>query len=84
MPQLPHTVQGVDHVAFPTLDPAGTVAFYRDVLGFPVVHSICAAGWGPKKHPDFVHFFFDIGNGDRLRALPCAGKARTSERLCSL
>jgi catechol 2,3-dioxygenase-like lactoylglutathione lyase family enzyme len=36
------------------------------VLGFPVVHSICAAGWGPEDHPDFIHFFFDIGNGDRI------------------
>ena len=66
MSQLQHRVRGVDHVAYPTFDPAGTVAFYRDVLGFPVVHSICAAGWGPEKHPDFIHFFFDIGNGDRL------------------
>ncbi|MCS7478033.1 VOC family protein [Umezawaea endophytica] len=61
-----HLVTGVDHAAFPTFDPAGTVAFYRDVLGFPVVHSICAAGWGPDDHPDFIHFFFDIGGGDRL------------------
>jgi catechol 2,3-dioxygenase-like lactoylglutathione lyase family enzyme len=61
-----HVVRGVDHVAFPTFDPAGTVRFYRDVLGFPVVHSICAAGWGPEDHPDFIHFFFDIGNGDRI------------------
>lgn len=61
-----HLVRGVDHAAFPTFDPVGTVTFYRDVLGFPVVHSICAAGWGPEKHPDFIHFFFDIGNGDRL------------------
>lgn len=61
-----HLVKGVDHAAFPTFDPIGTVRFYRDVLGFPVVHSICAAGWGPDKHPDFVHFFFDIGNDDRL------------------
>jgi hypothetical protein len=30
------------------------------------VHSICAAGWGPEEHPDFIHFFFDIGNNDRL------------------
>ncbi|BCJ50379.1 hypothetical protein Asp14428_18540 [Actinoplanes sp. NBRC 14428] len=63
---LPHLARGVDHAAFPTLDPAGTIRFYRDVLGFPVVHSICAAGWGPEKHPDFVHFFFDIGNDDRI------------------
>lgn len=61
-----HLVRGVDHAAFPTFDPVGTVTFYRDVLGFPVVHSICAAGWGPEKHPDFIHFFFDIGLGDRL------------------
>ncbi|BDH59535.1 MULTISPECIES: VOC family protein [Tsukamurella] len=61
-----HRVSGVDHAAFPTFDPVGTVKFYRDVLKFPVVHSICAAGWGPEKHPDFIHFFFDIGNGDRI------------------
>ena len=34
---LEHKVRGVDHTAFPTFDPAGTVRFYRDVLGFPVV-----------------------------------------------
>ncbi|MEL5953558.1 VOC family protein [Streptomyces sp. CLV115] len=61
-----HLADGVDHVAYPTFDPTATVHFYRDVLGFPVVHSICAAGWGPEKHPDFIHFFFDIGKGDRL------------------
>lgn len=66
MSELAHKVRGVDHVAYPTFDPAATVTFYRDVLGFPVVHSICAAGWGPDKHPDFIHFFFDIGNDDRL------------------
>src|SRR5215210_1489947 len=66
MTELDHRVQGVDHVAFPTFDPVGTVRFYRDVLGFPVVHSICAAGWGPEDHPDFLHFFFDIGNDDRI------------------
>lgn len=66
MSEQKHTVKGVDHVAYPTFAPAATVKFYRDVLGFPVVHSICAAGWGPEKHPDFIHFFFDIGNDDRL------------------
>ncbi|NEA31322.1 VOC family protein [Streptomyces sp. SID13031] len=64
--QKEHRVQGVDHAAFPTFDPVATVRFYRDVLKFPVVHSICAAGWGPDKHPDFIHFFFDIGNDDRI------------------
>lgn len=63
---LEHLARGVDHTAFPTFDPEATVRFYRDVLGFPVVHSICAVGWGPENHPDFVHFFFDIGGGDRI------------------
>jgi catechol 2,3-dioxygenase-like lactoylglutathione lyase family enzyme len=66
MTSLDHRVKGVDHAAFPTFDPAGTVHFYRDVLGFPVVHSICAVGWGPEDHPDFIHFYFDIGNDDRI------------------
>lgn len=61
-----HRVKGVDHAAFPTFEPAATVRFYRDTLKFPVVHSICAAGWGPENHPDFIHFFFDIGNDDRI------------------
>ncbi|HET6735219.1 VOC family protein [Mycobacterium sp.] len=61
-----HLARGVDHAAFPTFDPAGTVRFYHDILGFPIVHSVCAVGWGPSDHPDFVHFFFDIGKGDRL------------------
>jgi catechol 2,3-dioxygenase-like lactoylglutathione lyase family enzyme len=63
---MDHLAKGVDHAAFPTFDPAATVRFYRDVLGFPVVHSICAAGWGPEDHPEFIHFFFDIGNDDRI------------------
>jgi len=61
-----HTVRGVDHAAFPTFDPKATIRFYRDVLGFPVVHATCALGWGPEQHPDFIHFFFDIGQGDRI------------------
>jgi catechol 2,3-dioxygenase-like lactoylglutathione lyase family enzyme len=61
-----HLARGVDHAAFPTFDPAATVRFYRDVLQFPVVHALCAAGWGKLPQPDFVHFFFDIGGGDRI------------------
>jgi catechol 2,3-dioxygenase-like lactoylglutathione lyase family enzyme len=66
MPDRPHLVRGVDHAAFPTFDPAATVRFYRDVLGFPLAHAIAAVGWGPADHPDFIHFFFDIGDGSRI------------------
>lgn len=63
---MSHSVRGVDHAAFPTFAPKETIHFYRDVLGFPVVHATCALGWGPDNHPDFIHFFFDIGQGDRI------------------
>ena len=66
MSDIEPAVRGVDHVAFPTFDPIATVKFYRDTLGFPVVHTVCAAGWGARGHPDFIHFFFDAGNGARI------------------
>jgi catechol 2,3-dioxygenase-like lactoylglutathione lyase family enzyme len=74
-----HLVRGVDHAAFPTFDPAATVRFYHDILGFPIVHSVCAVGWGPQDHPDFVHFFFDIGQGDRIAFFYYFGLAPLSE-----
>jgi catechol 2,3-dioxygenase-like lactoylglutathione lyase family enzyme len=59
-------VRGVDHVAYVTWKPIETIHFYRDVLGFPLVHCILAPGWGKEPHPDFAHFFFDIGADARL------------------
>jgi catechol 2,3-dioxygenase-like lactoylglutathione lyase family enzyme len=56
-------LHGVHHTAFPTWKPKETVEFYRDVLGLPVLHAITAKGWGRDEHPDFLHFFFDAGNG---------------------
>lgn len=57
---------GVDHTARPTWKLEETVHFYRDVLGLPLVHAISARGWGPDTHPDFLHFFFDSGNGSAI------------------
>ena len=58
-------LHGVDHTARPTWKLAETVSFYRDVLGLKLVHAITAKGWGREKeeHADFIHFFFDAGNG---------------------
>lgn len=57
---------GVDHTARPTWKLAETVAFYRDILGLPLIHTISAQGWGPATHPDFLHFFFDSGAGSTI------------------
>src|SRR5438552_15225613 len=59
-------LKGVNHTARPTWKLKETVKFYRDVLGLPLVHTISARGWGPATHPDFLHFFFDSGNGSTI------------------
>jgi catechol 2,3-dioxygenase-like lactoylglutathione lyase family enzyme len=60
------TLHGVHHTARPTWKLAETVHFYRDVLGLPICHAITARGWGQEEHPDFLHFFFDSGNGSTI------------------
>ncbi|AVG39126.1 VOC family protein [Achromobacter insolitus] len=62
----PLRLHGVDHTARPTWRLRETVAFYRDILGLPLVHVISARGWGPATHPDFLHFFFDSGQGSTI------------------
>jgi catechol 2,3-dioxygenase-like lactoylglutathione lyase family enzyme len=62
MTELPLELSGVHHSARPTWKLKETVAFYRDVLGLPLIHAVSSRGWGPAGHPDFVHFFFDSGN----------------------
>ncbi|MEO0883333.1 MAG: VOC family protein [Pseudomonadota bacterium] len=60
------TLNGVDHTARPTWKLRETIEFYRDVLGLPLVHTISARGWGTPGHHDFLHFFFDSGNGSTI------------------
>jgi catechol 2,3-dioxygenase-like lactoylglutathione lyase family enzyme len=51
---------GVNHLALVCKDMARTVAFYRDVLGMPLIKTIeLPKGMGQ-------HFFFDVGNGDSI------------------
>ncbi|MFI7502375.1 VOC family protein [Streptomyces sp. NPDC049687] len=59
-------VDGVDHLAFVTWKPRATVEFYTQTLGMPLVHAITATGWVTEDYPDFVHFFFDMGAGNRI------------------
>lgn len=62
----PIPIAGVHHTARPTWKLGETVRFYRDLLGLPLVHAISARGWGPEDHADFLHFFFDSGNGSTI------------------
>jgi catechol 2,3-dioxygenase-like lactoylglutathione lyase family enzyme len=65
-------IRGVNHLALVCKDMARTVAFYRDVLGMPLVKTI------DLPHGMGQHFFFDIGNGDSLAFFwfPAAPEAR--------
>ncbi len=62
----PIPIAGVHHTARPTWKLRETVHFYRDLLGLPLLHAISARGWGPEEHADFLHFFFDSGNGSTI------------------
>ncbi len=66
MSETKPALHGVHHTAFPTWKPKSTVRFYRDILGLKVRHAITAKGWGQDNHPDFLHFFFDAGNGSTI------------------
>ena len=59
-------LNGVHHSARPTWKLKETVEFYRDTMGLALCHAICARGWGPDDHPDFIHFFFDSGRGSTI------------------
>jgi catechol 2,3-dioxygenase-like lactoylglutathione lyase family enzyme len=48
--------RGINHVALVAKDMARTVAFYRDVLGMPLVKTLELPSGGQ-------HFFFDAGGG---------------------
>jgi catechol 2,3-dioxygenase-like lactoylglutathione lyase family enzyme len=63
---LATALHGVHHTARPTWKLAETVHFYRDILELKICHAICARGWGPEDHPDFIHFFFESGNGSTI------------------
>jgi catechol 2,3-dioxygenase-like lactoylglutathione lyase family enzyme len=60
------TLSGVHHTAFATWKPKETVEFYRDIMGLKPIHAITAKGWGRDAHPDFIHFFFDAGEGSAI------------------
>ncbi|MBN3854768.1 VOC family protein [Paraburkholderia sp. Ac-20340] len=59
-PNTEFEFRGVHHVAMVCKDMTRTVAFYRDLLGMPLIKTIDLPGGMGQ------HFFFDIGNGDSL------------------
>ena len=55
------TARGLHHTALISSDVERTIAFYQDLLGFPLTELI-----ENRDYPGSSHFFFDIGNGNLL------------------
>ena len=55
------TARGVHHAAFICSDVGRTIAFYQDLLGFPLVEL-----FENRDYPASAHLFFDVGNGNLL------------------
>src|SRR5579864_6133707 len=53
--------RGVHHLAMICSDVERTIAFYQDVLGFPLAEVM-----ENRDYPGSTHFFLDIGNGNLL------------------
>ncbi|MET0294182.1 MAG: VOC family protein [Phenylobacterium sp.] len=60
----------LDHVVFPVRDPARTLAFYRDLLGLPLVGQISGADWDGY---DYLMMFFGLGGANELVAVALRG-----------
>ena len=57
----PSAGRGVHHLAMICSDVERTIAFYQEVLGFPLAEVI-----ENRDYPGSTHFFLDIGNGNLL------------------
>ena len=59
--RAPSSARGVHHVALLSSDVERTVAFYQDLLEFPLTDM-----FENRDYQGSTHFFFDIGNGNAL------------------
>ncbi len=57
----PSAARGLHHVALLSSDLERTIAFYQDVVGFPLTDI-----FENRDYPGSNHFFFDIGHGNLL------------------
>ena len=57
----PSSARGVHHLALLSSDVAATIAFYQDLLEFPLTEL-----FENRDYQGSTHFFFDIGRGNLL------------------
>jgi len=59
--RAPSSARGVHHLALLSSDVETTIAFYQDLLEFPLTEL-----FENRDYQGSTHFFFDIGNGNLL------------------
>ena len=59
--RAPSSARGVHHLALLSTDVERTIAFYQDLLEFPLTEL-----FENRDYQGSTHFFFDIGNGNLL------------------
>jgi catechol 2,3-dioxygenase-like lactoylglutathione lyase family enzyme len=62
-----------DHVVIPVWDAAGSLAFYREVLGLPLVHTITGDDWGGRP---WLMMIFGLADGREVVLVALRGAAR--------
>jgi catechol 2,3-dioxygenase-like lactoylglutathione lyase family enzyme len=59
--RAPSSARGLHHLALLSSDVEATIAFYQDILEFPLTEL-----FENRDYQGSTHFFFDIGNGNAL------------------
>ena len=72
------SARGVHHLALLSHDVERTIAFYQDVLEFPLTEL-----FENRDYQGSTHFFFDIGNGNLLAFFDFPGSISATTRRCS-
>ncbi|HEY1962105.1 MAG TPA: VOC family protein [Rhizomicrobium sp.] len=63
----------VDHIVFPVWDGAASLAFYSDVMGFPLIATYSGEDWG--GYP-WLMMFFSVGDGREIVLVALKGASR--------
>ncbi len=66
----------IDHCVFPAYDVPGTLRFYGEVLGFPLVAAFSGDDWGGKP---WLMMLFEVGDGRQIVLCALEGARRPKD-----
>ena len=72
------TTLRADHLALPIFDVAGTLVFWSEVLGLPLVEAVSGDDWGGKP---WLMMIFGLADGRQVALVALDGAKRVSDGL---